>query len=167
MLLDAAVLASPIKPDEEVVFFPTAARLSVDLGHWVVPIHAWVFEPEDESLLRRGTLKALARILGLDESAAESETFKGRARWFLVDNERGKRFQVTVSEGGEVLGPTGPDGHLYAELRLQRRAPTEEATSFWLGYAAVLPSGDDRTFRGESLSTTLSRSARQPIRGRY
>ena len=152
LLLPAGTLfASPIKQDEEVIFFPTAARLSEDLGHWIVPIHAWVFERESDSLWRRGTLEALARGFELDERAIESEIFRERAGWFLVDNERGKRLQVTLTEGSEHLGPTGPDGFLNAELRLQRRAAAEESTSFWLGYAAVLPAGDDRVFQGEAL----------------
>lgn len=150
----ATLFASPIKQDEDVLFFPTAARLSADLSHWIVPIHAWVFEREDESLWRRGALEALARSFGLDESAAESEIFEDRARWFLVDNERGKRLRVTLSEGSEDLGPTGPDGRLNAELRLPRRAAGEDSASFWLGFAAVLPAEDDRIFRGEALFVT-------------
>jgi phosphatidate phosphatase APP1 len=152
LVLPAGTLfASPIKQDEEVIFFPTAARLSEDLSHWIVPIHAWVLERESDSLWRRGTLEILAGSFELDESAIESEIFRERAGWFLVDNERGKRLQVTLTEGSEHLGPTGPDGFLNAELRLQRRAAAEESTSFWLGYAAVLPAGDDRVFRGEAL----------------
>lgn len=147
----AALFASPIKPDEEVVFFPTAARLSEDSGHWIVPIHAWVFEREEDSLWRRGALETLARSLELDATAGESEIFKDRARWFLVDNERGKRLRVALAEGSEDLGPTGADGHLSAEIRLQRRVAAEETTSFWLDYAAVLGAGDERLFQGEAL----------------
>ncbi len=151
--MTSSLLASPIKRDEDIVFFPTAARLSEDLSHWVVPIHAWVFEPEADSLVRRATLDALARGLGLDQDAdaAQSEIFKSRARWFLVDNERGKRIRITLTEGGEALGPSGANGHLSAELRLQRRAPVEEADSFWLGYGAVLPEGDERIFEGQTI----------------
>ncbi len=146
-----SLFASPIKQDEEVVFFPTAARLSADSSHWIVPIHAWVFEREEESLWRQGALETLARSLELDASAGESEIFKDRARWFLVDNERGKRLRVTLSEGSEDLGPSEADGFLNAEVRLRRRATTEDSASIWLGYAAVLPAGDDRVFQGEAL----------------
>ena len=151
LVLSFSLRASPIKRDEEVVFFPTAAHLSADLSLWFVPVHAWVFEPEEDSLLRAAALEALARALGLDESAAQSDLFKARARWFLVDNERGKRLRVTLSEAGEALGPTGANGHLEGELRLRRRAAVEESVSTWLGFAAVLPPGDGRTFTGETL----------------
>jgi hypothetical protein len=36
-VIDTAAFASPIKRDEEIVFFPVAARLSADLGHWRTP----------------------------------------------------------------------------------------------------------------------------------
>jgi hypothetical protein len=151
MVIDTGAFASPIKRDEEIVFFPAAARLSADLGHWIVPLHGWVFEPEVESLWRRGALSGLAHSLGLEEGAAESEIFKERGRWFLVDNERGKRVSVTLSAEAGALGPSGPDGHFQTEIALQRRVAVQEATSFSLGYRAVLPAGDDRIFKGEVL----------------
>ncbi len=140
-----------MKRDEEILFFPTAARLSADRSHWIVPLHAWVFEAEAESLWRRGTLEALSRSFGLEAGAAESAIFRQRARWFLVDNERGKRFGLTLAADGQDLGPSGADGHLRAEIALPRRAASEEAASFWLRYAAVLPPGDPRRFEGEAL----------------
>lgn len=150
LLFDAAAQASPIKRDEEIVFFPTAAYLSADMRHWVVPVHAWVFEPERESLTRRAALGALALALGLDSAAAESAIFRERARWFLVDNERGKRFEVNLVR--RTLGPTAPNGHLRAALHLQRIKPAPERRSFTLAYAAVLPRGDPRVFRGEAIA---------------
>jgi hypothetical protein len=150
LLFETAALASPIKRDEEIVFFPTAARLSADMRHWVVPIHAWVFEPERNSLTRRAALGALALALGLDSAAAESAVFRERAGWFLVDNERGKRFAVNLVR--QTLGPTSANGHLKAVLHLQRIKPVAERRSFTLAYGAILPRGDPRLFRGEALA---------------
>jgi len=150
LLLQPAASASPIKRDEEIVFFPTAARLSPDLRHWVVPVHAWVFEPERDSLTRRAALGALALALGLDEFATESAIFRERARWFLVDSERSKRFEVTLVR--QALGPTGPNGHLRATLHLQRVRPVSENRSFTLAYSAVLPPGDPRRFEGAAVA---------------
>lgn len=157
LLFDAeSARASPIKSDENIIFFPTAARWSADLSRWIVPIHAWVFEHEHDSLWRRGALELMARRLDLDDNA-KLQTFKERAHWFLVDNQRGKWLQVNALDGSEPLdsteplGPTQPNGHLRAELRLEPQAGTAATSSFWLSYAAVLPAGDDRSFRGESL----------------
>jgi len=68
-----------------------------------------------------------------------------------VDNEGGKRVAVTLSAEAGALGPSGADGHFETEMTLQRRVATEEAVGFSLGYSAVLPAGDDRTFQGEVL----------------
>jgi hypothetical protein len=149
MMIDTAAFASPIKRDEEILFFPAAARLSADLEHWIVPLHGWVYEPEEDSLWRRGALAGLALSLGLEDGAADSEIFKERGRWFLVDNERGKRVSITLSEAAGALGPSGADGHFETEITLPRRVATEEATSFSLAYRAVLPAGDDRSFQGQ------------------
>lgn len=132
------------------MFIPTAARLSADSLQWILPIHAWVFEPEHDSLWRRATLSALATGLGLDEGAADNEIFRERARWFLVDNEGGKEFKLTIWKE-QALGPSQANGHLNAEIALQRRGSGEEPESFWLNYNALLPPGDQRAFRGEAL----------------
>ncbi len=150
LLIDAAAFASPIKSDEEIVFFPTAARPSAENRHWILPIRAWVFEPERESLLRRTALGGLALALGLEAGAADDAIFRRRARWFLVDNERGKSFKLTIWKD-RALGPSQPNGHLRDDITLQRPGAGAEPGSFWLRYAALLPPGDTRRFRGEAL----------------
>ncbi|MDH3379651.1 MAG: App1 family protein, partial [Gammaproteobacteria bacterium] len=150
LIMISNVLASPIKSDEEIVFFPTAARLSADGLHWIVPIHAWVFEPEDDSLWRRATLSTFAAALELDEGAADNEIFRERARWFLVDNEGSKTFALTIWKE-RALGPSGDNGHLETEVALRRRSDGEEPDNFRLGYSAILPPGDQREFAGDAL----------------
>jgi len=150
LFLQSVASASPVKRDEEIVFFPTAARLSADLRHWVVPIHAWVFEPVRNSLKRRAALGALALGLGLDSTATDSALFRERAGWFLVESEGGRRLEVTLVH--QQLGPTSSNGHLQADLHLQRIASGPERRSFTLGYAAVLPRDDLRRFAGTSIA---------------
>jgi hypothetical protein len=147
----AAAGASPLKTDEEVVLFPTAAHLAEDGTRWVVPIHGWVFEPEHDSALRGGLLAAAAAALDLDPDAAESDIFRRRAAWFLVDNERGKRIDLTLTQDARGLGPSGANGHLFGEVTLERRASGPEPAPFWLRYAVQPPPGDERVFAGEAL----------------
>lgn len=140
-----------LKSDEEVIFFPTAARLSTDGADWQLPLHAWVFEREEDSLWRSTLLDGLAATLGLGEEAVQSDIFRGRARWFLVDNERGKPIAVTLTESSRPFGISAANGHLRGEITLQRIAPGAEEQPFWLDYAAVLPAGDGRIFSGSAL----------------
>ncbi len=86
-----APAASPIKSDEEVVFFPTPAR-QVDPApdsDWEVDIHGWIFEPGEPD---PGPV-LLKQLTGIDLEAlqpAELTLLKQRAALFTVDNERGK-----------------------------------------------------------------------------
>lgn len=146
----AAAECSPLKTDKQVVLFPTAAHLAKDCTHWIVPIHGWVFEPERDSFLQNGLLAAAA-ALGLEQSAAESNTFRERAAWFLVDNERGKRIDLTVAQDARKLGPSQANGHLFAEIRLERLRSGPELAPFWLQYAVKPPVGDERIFAGQTL----------------
>lgn len=150
LLLHTAAAASPITEDEEVVFFPTAARLSADLRHWVVPIHAWVYEPVRNSLKRRAALGAMALALGLDSTAADSAIFRRRAGWFLVDSESGRQLEVTLVR--QELGPTSSDGHIHDALHLQRVKSDIPQRSYTLRYTAILPEDDLRRFAGTSIA---------------
>lgn len=131
--------------DEEVVLFPGCGR-SVD-GGWDLELHGWVFERERRAEL----LTALVARLGLDADdlgetsvatapasrpavpVAEARTIlRERAAWFLVDNERGEFVPLQVAGRIVLAGPSDPDGHFRAVVRL----PTEDGTA-----AAGAPAG--------------------------
>lgn len=129
--------ASGVKRDEQVVFFTTAAHRDGD--SWVVPVHAWVFDPEEHSLMRNGAISMAAESLELENSP----TFRAHIRWFLVDNQRGKKLRTTL--GPDVIGYTGANGHAEAVLRVTL-PPADE-----LSFNAVLPAGDNRLFTGHAI----------------
>lgn len=143
-----ACAATNIRPDESIIFFTTAARVSPDGSQWVVPIHAWVFEKEEKSLWRQATLEGAAISLGLAPSSDRSAVFKQRVAPFIHDNERGKYIVTSLSP--QKLGPSGPNGHIFGEIRLPRKAG-EGKQSFT--FTAVLPPGDKRVFKGKALMT--------------
>lgn len=143
-------LGSPLKSDEQVIFLPTAAQLSNDGTHWIVPVHAWIFEPECELFQGKG-LATLAAALGIEQGAARSKIFRERAAWFLVDNERGKRISLNIDPESRRLGPSQVNGHLFAEVRLERRSAGPELQPYWLQYAVQLPKTDQRIFAGQAL----------------
>ncbi len=134
---------SPIKSDEEVVFFPTAA--AVVGADWLVPIHGWIYEPERKDPLRRGFIRSLMGALGVSSKQVDGTRFRERIGWFLVDNERGKRIPVTVL-GTEVIAKRSrSNGHFRAELRV----PRERTTGAKLSVKARTRPGDQRAFVGE------------------
>jgi len=154
VLAGAPAWPSALKPDEELVLFPTWAR-SVEGGaaggEREVPLHGWVYEPEEDSALRAGALGLFRAWFGGEWSEAEGTLFRERARLFLVDNERGKRVLVRVAGREVVLGPSGADGHLEGALRLGAVELGGGPLPRWLPVAAVLPGGDPRQFAGSML----------------
>lgn len=137
----SAAHESPIKNDEEVVLFTTAAQRSGDL--WLVPVHGWVFEPEHDSVWRGGLLDAIADTVDLEPGDPRTARAERVARWFLVDNERGKRLPVRIGSASYVLPATGADGQVRHGVRVS--AP---ANARWLDIETR--ARDGRTFRGRA-----------------
>ncbi len=80
------------------MFFPASANLNKDL-QWEIPIHQCVFEKENHSIMRILTKKLLTEVaetLDIPEEQANSELFKKRAMWFLVDNERNQKLVIVI-----------------------------------------------------------------------
>jgi phosphatidate phosphatase APP1 len=103
--------ASELKPDERVVLYPALAARTA--AGWEVDLHGIVFEPERRRLLTA----ALRKSFDIDEqrlTSTEVAIFNERCRYFLVDNERGKKF--TTMLGGQPLafGTSAANGHFYS-----------------------------------------------------
>jgi phosphatidate phosphatase APP1 len=141
---------STVKPDEHIIFFPTDASLSDDGQTWLVPVHGWIFEPEDTDVLRRAALKTLQKALGLDPTQPSTRTFEKRARFFLVDNERHKRIVIRIGETTHQLGPSDRDGHFAGTVSMPVEAVSTVVANDWLQLAAVLPEDDARKFQGSA-----------------
>ena len=93
---------TPLKSDEDLIFFPTLSRQVETLSdgrssiEWDVAIHGWIFEPEHTSLRRRAFIKFLRKVLDLEKGEEASEILERRLRPFLYDNERGKSLTVEL-----------------------------------------------------------------------
>ena len=75
---------SDLRPDEVIVFFPTCAHFDETNGHWIIPIHGWVHEPELDSIRRAAALGLLRRGLGLDKEDENTPIFQERVRAFIT-----------------------------------------------------------------------------------
>jgi hypothetical protein len=125
---------SPIKDDEDVVLFATAAHR--EGSGWRVPLHAWIFEPEHGSVWRGGAVRGVRAAMGVDARGAARERFEAVARWFLVDNERGKALEIEVGsglDGGQVvtLPESTANGHARGSVRLPAREPGWMTVRAW------------------------------------
>lgn len=131
---------SNLSDDEVVRFVPTFATR--DAQGWVVPIDAWVFEPEDDGLVRSGLAKLVEKALEREVDDAESERIAAAVRPFMVDNERGKQVVVDVAGVKARVCTSGADGRCTGTLRL----PTHDPGA--VDVQLVLPDTDPRRFGG-------------------
>jgi hypothetical protein len=150
---DAPAIESPIKSDEEVVFFPTRAW-QTDPGpgpdsDWDVEIHGWIFEPGESD----PDPVLLKQLTGIDLEAlqpTELLLLKQRAALFTVDNERGKAIPIRIGERVEVLPKSEANGHFQGQFHLTAAevlAIAGEARN-QLSYRAVMRPGDERLIQG-------------------
>ena len=100
--------ASELKPDERVVLYPALASRTAT--GWQLELHGIVFEPERRRLMTA----ALRKAFDIDEESltpAEAAIFNERCRYFLVDNERGKKFAAMMQGQALAFGTSAADGH--------------------------------------------------------
>jgi uncharacterized protein DUF2183 len=131
---------SPVKSDERVVLFPSFAARTAD-GSWAVDLHAWIFEPEEDSIVRNALLHKLAKPV----DPAERARFEQRLRAFLVDNESGKALSVAVGDQVLDLPASAADGHAVGSFTLPSSIASQ-ATEGVLEMQIVVRDGDDRRF---------------------
>ncbi len=141
---------SPIKSDEQVIFFPTVGRVEPD-GRRIVPFHGWIFEPEVGSVRRKMLIESLCRSLSLVAERCNSTVFQSRARFFLADNESGKRVPVRLGDVQGIAAASGSEGHFRGELTLQPSDTPLVGHQQWLLYRAITRPSDPRAFEGKVL----------------
>lgn len=139
---------SSLKPDENLVFFDTAAAVDSAPNAWQIPLHAWVYEPEDSLIRKRAIAEVLDRAYGLRVTDATRENFARRINLFLVDNERNKDIVVRVAGQLATLPPTQPNGHTYHSITLNQQAAAAASTDGVITFSADLKAPDKRRFEG-------------------
>ena len=107
--------ASPVKADETVVFLSGIGNQQSD--GWNLDIHGWVYESE----YHKPITSLFRRAVGIrDDELTRDElaTFRERAQFFLVDNERHKSVSIRLGEMTFTLAPSRPNGHFQTNLHI-------------------------------------------------
>src|SRR6266705_2473351 len=89
----APALGSPVKPDETVLFLSGLGHPQTD--GWDLEIHGWIYESEFHKPLTSLFRHAIG-IRDDELTPAEQATFRERAQFFLVDNERNKSVRIQL-----------------------------------------------------------------------
>jgi hypothetical protein len=139
--------ASPVRSDETVVLFPTAARFDAAQDAWVGEIHGWIYEPEEDSNWRGDLVEALEEAADFDEFEEDRELFRSRVMPFLADNERGKQLDVRIADRVVHCENSSPNGHFFGAFKVPRAAVVDGVTR--LPIEIVLDEDDERSFTSE------------------
>ena len=135
---------SPIKADEEVVFFPGFAT-EVSPPSWAGFVHGWIFEPKGKPGQRATLDKLLREKLNLTTEELGSKYFRERSQMFLVDNERSKSLTVSVSGRTVTIAPSKANGHFDDQITLN---VPQGKSGEWIEVRAVTRPGESRVFAG-------------------
>lgn len=136
-------ISSSLKEDETVTFFPTYAYYNEN--NLCVNIHAWVYEMEEDSILRRTLLKTIELS---DKEFQNNPLFRKRMRYFLVDNERNKRVGITIAKQNIELPLTKANGHTTFQFMFAKEL-LELKNARILSYQTEEQKSDNTNFTGE------------------
>jgi phosphatidate phosphatase APP1 len=140
---------SEVEKDETIVFFNTSAWLDQQTEQWHIPIHGWIYEPED-SVIRKGIIAdSLETVYGLSINTKSQTIFNQRINLFLADNERNKSIVIRFANHTYSLPVSKANGHFQAQLVVEAKIITSAKVKNQLNYEAVLPDRDQRKFRGQ------------------
>ncbi len=139
---------SNLKSDEVVEFVPTFSVLKDEGKTWEVEVHAWVYEPEEDSLVRAMMMKSLGELLALREGTERARRAVKNLRPFVVDNESSKQIAFYRGTHADRTGSTASDGNAWGSVDLPRDDPAArgEGEPPWIELGVVLREGDERRF---------------------
>lgn len=141
-------MISPVKADETVTFFTSAAWPAEDeAGMWLAEIHGIIFENEQPRILT-ALLRKILGILPSRLTLEERITLRQRLALFTADCERGKTLRIVLEGKVFELPASGPNGHFRTTLRLPAALLRERKE---LTFSALLREGDTRHFPGTVL----------------
>lgn len=140
--------SSNIGHRDEVVVIDTAARLDAAGTHWIVPLHAWVYEPEQSRVRMAIVEKIIAPALGIAIPEVKRARFHERLNLLLADNLSGRRVVVSIAGKTYTLARTKGNGHAESEVRIPRSQADAAARDGIIDVQVLLPPGDTRVRKG-------------------
>ncbi len=144
-------LYSVIKPDEEVLFYPTYSFEAPD-GTITCNIHGQIFEREDDSVLRTALTSSIAEAL--EENEDENNPYvKERIKPFLYDNKGGKKISVLLNQRSYILRKSESNGHIHSVISLPH---INIGTGSLISFRAITSAKDSRSFTGSSIFISRS-----------
>lgn len=137
-----------LDPDESIVQFRSAAWFDTQSATWNLPVHGWVFEPEDSQIRKRAIAGVLEQRYGLKASGDSEAVFSSRINWLIADNERNKIVFARIGEHDHQMPPTAENGHFRKTITMSANEVDRIAEDGLLRYSVVTSEPTPRTFSG-------------------
>ena len=144
----ADLAVSDIGTDESVVFFNTSGWLDSANGTWHMPVHGWIYEPEDSTVRKAALTKILQEGFDLSVTDQTASNFSRRLNLLLADNERGKRVVVRLAGNNHELPESAENGHFRKTIAIPAAQAESHAENGFIHYKAVTDDADPREFEG-------------------
>ena len=141
-------VVSDIGPDETVVFFQTSGWLNSANQEWHLPVHGWIYEPEDSVTRKAALEKILKEGFDLSVTAQTEENFSRRLNLLLADNERGKRIVVKLAGNNYELPESVENGHFKKTIVIPAALVASHLENGLIHYEAVTRGAEPRKFKG-------------------
>ena len=140
---------SEIAADEVVVFFRTTAWFDAATDTWHVPIHGWIYEPQDSRSRKAFFSAILEEEFDLAPTKATSANFSRRLNLLIADNERDKHIVTSIAGQQHTLSASGVNGHFESTLAISATAAADHIEDSSIQYSAVMRGTDTRVFAGK------------------
>ena len=143
---------SGLADDENVVLFRTAGWLDEATQEWHLPIHGWVYEPEDSSA-RKALFKTILEeqfdLVPTDETEPNLER---RLNLLIADNERGKTLVASLAGHEHTLPPSAENGQFETTIVVPASDIAEWAIDGQIEYRVGSVAGEVRLVAPTGLS---------------
>lgn len=139
---------SLILKEDNLIFFRTSGYWVEQENVWRIPIHGWVYSPEDSKVRKSVFARFIKRKYGISLLSDAVDNFSQRVNLFVADNKRAKQVEIELLGKRYHLPKSKANGHIVFEIDIQP-SNLEEIDQLFVSYSAVLSPDDTRIFKGD------------------
>ena len=140
-------MANSIANDERIQFFRTAGILDAAKNTWRIPLHGWVYEPQ-QSRFRKALFSLALRLkYGFQVGEEAKSYYERRLNLLIADNERNKEVLVRIAGQQFIMPLSTANGHFAMTVSIANGAIEQHRDDDFLPYAANTKDG--RIFTGQ------------------
>lgn len=108
-----------VRPEDEVVFFPSAAHWHEAAGSWDIRIDGAVFDPQIVKMRKKLMVRLLQRFMSVSSEELDCDMFRDRIRPFTANALKGRVIRIRFgSQEIELNKKSKRNGHFAANFTL-------------------------------------------------